>query len=96
MLMPPIQTVKNMPQDTQVKFRRIFRNLLLNGFVKSTIGMEAAEEALEALYDKGWIKISLEPSDNLDILGRVMLYCGEIKGYYVAERLELTNKGVNQ
>ena len=82
MVVPAFLRVKDMIPSDQKGIRQIFRNLIATRFVVQSLGQEAGEEALEKLYDEGFLKFSTEPGINGQTVSRVLLY-DERKGAYM-------------
>jgi hypothetical protein len=81
MLVPAFVRVKDMIESDAKCIRQIFRNMIASKFVAQSLGQEAGEEALEKLYDEGFLKFSSEPGPGGHTVSRVLLY-DQGKGAY--------------
>lgn len=88
MVVPAFLKVRDMIETDKKGMRAIFRNLIATKFVIQSLGQEAGEEALEKLYDEGFLKFSTEPGVNGQTVSRVMLYDERLGGYTVTNQIK--------
>lgn len=88
MVVPAFLRVKDMIESDKKAMRIIFRNLIATRFVVQSLGQEAGEEALEKLYDEGFLKFSTEPGINGHTVSRVLLYDGNKGAYMVTNQIK--------
>lgn len=89
---PALMSVDNLPDDLRLLLRAIFRELVYSRAVTQDLGQEGAEEALEKMYNSGFIRLTFEPTSQTCLVGRMMMYSDEVGGYKVIEKIEISTK----
>lgn len=88
MIFPAFLKVKDMIENDSRCIRLFFRRLVASKFVIQSMGQEASEEALEKMYDEGFLKFSMEPGPNGQAFWRVMLYDQRLNAYSITDKIE--------